>query len=107
MKIKVPKRIKIGAHTYSIGLTPHLHCDEARYGSCNHRTQEIKIWSEAPPSLRDECLIHETIHISELCHRIEVSDSDIDRISHAVLEFLSRNLDIQFDWSDIKTEGEE
>lgn len=102
MRVKIPKTIKIGAHTYSIKFNPHLHCDEARYGNCNHRTQEIQIWSEAPDSLKDECLIHEVIHIAELCCRIDVADSDIDRISHIILELLSENLGIEFDWSDIK-----
>jgi len=104
VKVRIPREIKVGAHTYSIGFSPHLHCDEARYGNCNHRTQEIQLWAESPPSLRDESLIHEVIHIGELCYRIDVSDSDIDRIAHLILEFLVRNLGIEFDWSEISKE---
>ena len=107
MKVKIPREIKIGAHTYSIGYDSNLHCDEGRYGNCNHRTQEIKVWSSNPPSLMDECLIHEVIHIGELCYRLDISDSDIDRIAHLILEFLTRNLGIEFDWELIKNQSEE
>ena len=101
MKVRVPRKIKMGIYTYSLSLTPHIHCDEARYANCNHRTQEIEIWSEAPPSMRYESLIHEVLHIAEVSHRIDVSDADIDRIAHTIAELFKENLGIEFDWSEI------
>ena len=102
MRVKIPKQIKIGIHSYSLAFTPHIHSDEGRYANCNHRTQEINIWSESPASLRYESLIHEVIHIAELTTRIDISDPDIDRIAHIIAELFKDNLGIEFDWSNIK-----
>ena len=102
MKVKIPKEIKIASHTYALKFSPYVHCDEARYANCNHRTQEITLWSEAPASIVNESFIHEVIHIAELCYRVDVTDADIDRIANVIMELLKDNLGIEFDWSDIK-----
>ena len=102
MKVKIPKEIRIGTHTYTLKFTPHIHSDDARYASCNHRTQTIEFWSEAPPSITNESLIHEVLHIAELCYRIDVSDADIDRIANVVMELLENSLGIEFSWEGIK-----
>ncbi len=102
MKVKIPQKIKIGTHCYSLSFTPHIHCDEGRYANCNHRTQEIQFWAEAPRSITNESLIHEVLHIAELFQRIEVSDPDIDRIANVIMILLKDNLGIEFDWSDIE-----
>ena len=102
MKVKVPNKIKVGAYTYGLTLNPHLHSDDGKYADCNHRTQQISIWTEAPPTVRYESLIHEVLHIAEFSCRIDVSDPDIDRIAYIMTELLQNNLGIELDWSDIK-----
>jgi len=102
VKVKVPKRIKIGTHTFTVKFDPHLHSDDKDYGLINYRTQEIKIWTEAPSSIQNEALLHEIIHLSQHVYRVELSDADIDRVAETIAEFLFNNLHLEFNWSDIE-----
>ena len=104
MKIKVPPEIKIGVHTYNISLDRNLRADNDRLGEINHRAQTIKIWMDAPPSMKDVSLIHEVLHVAEYCYRVNIIDADVDRIAHCICEFLG-NLGVEFDWRDIKEGG--
>ena len=101
MKIKVPREVKIGTHTFKVKLNPHLQTDEKNYGDINYRTEEIRIWADAPLSLRNEVLLHEIIHLAQHIYRVEISDPDIDRVAETIGQFLFNNLQIRFDWSDI------
>jgi len=103
MIIKVPREIKIGTHTFKVKLDPHLHADEEKYGQINYRTQEIRIWSDAPASTKNEALLHEIIHLAQHVYRVEITDQDIDRIAETIAQFLSDNLHIEFVWDDIPT----
>ena len=98
MKVTIPNKIKIGSHIYTIELKPHLHCDDGDYGQISYRKQNIKIWSDAPLSLRNQSLLHEVLHLSQHIYRVEISDADIDRVAETMAQLLD-NLDIQFDWS--------
>ena len=102
MKVKVPNKIKIGTHTYTVELDPHLNSDDKDYGQVNYRTQKIKIWSEAPLSIRNQSLLHEIIHLGQNIYRVEISDPDIDRVAETIGQFLMDNLEIELDWEDIK-----
>ena len=102
MKIKVPKKIQIGAHTYKIKIDKNLKGDGNRYGEVNYRTQEITLWGGCNPSLMMETLLHEVIHIGEFAFRIAISDEDIDRVAETITMLLRNNLDIEFVWDNIK-----
>ena len=101
LKIRVPKEIKIGTHTYRIILDRSIRTDDSRIGETNHRTQEVKIWTEAPLTMKNEALLHEIIHIAEFYFRVSVEDADIDRIAECMCDFLFNNLNLEFDWQDI------
>lgn len=101
MKIKIPKTVKIGTHTYSIELDPHLHSDEKDYGQINYRAQTIRVWLDAPLSIKNEALLHEVIHLAQSIYRVDISDADIDRVAETIGGFLFNNLGIEFDWSGI------
>jgi len=102
MRVKVPKTIKIGTHTYTIKFNHHLRSDDNKYAEVNHRTQAIDIWADAAVSLKNESLLHELIHIGEFIYRVEINDADVDRLAETVAEFLFNNLDIELDWSDVE-----
>lgn len=102
MKVKLPRKIKIGTHTYKIIFSPHLNSDDRDFGQINYRTQEIKIWTEAPGSLKNIALLHEIMHLSQHIYRVEVSDADIDRMAETIAELLFNNLHIEFVWDDIR-----
>lgn len=99
--IKVPRKIKIGTHTYKVIYDRSIRTDDDRIGETNHRTQVIKIWPEAPLSMKNECLLHELIHIAEYYFRVHIEDADIDRIAEGMCDFLFNNLGIEFIWDDI------
>ena len=101
MKARIPSKIKVGAHTYSIELDPYLIGDRNRYGEVCHRTERITIGSSEPVALRNQTLLHEVLHIGETFYRINISDDDIDRIAETILQFLD-SMGIEFDWADIK-----
>ena len=101
MKVKIPKQIKIGVHTYTISFNPYLLGDSRRHGEANHRKETIDIQSDNPDNLKLETLIHEIIHIAEFYYRVDISDPDIDRIAEVITEFIVDNLGIEFDWGDI------
>jgi len=102
MKVRIPPKIKIGTHTYSVIYDRDIRYDDDKIGICNHRTQTIKIWIDAPPSMKDEALLHELVHIAEYTYRVRIDDADIDRIAQCICDFLINNLGVEFDWSDIK-----
>jgi len=102
MKIKIPREIKIGTHTYSVSYDRAIRTDDEHIGQTNHRTQQIKIWTDAPLSMRNESFIHEVIHIAEYYFRVRIEDADIDRIAECMCDLLLNNLGTEFDWSEIK-----
>ncbi len=105
-KVKIPKEIKIGTHTYKVIFDRSIRTDDDRIGETNHRTQVIKIWTEAPLSMQNETLLHELIHIAEYYFRVRIEDADIDRIAECICDFLFNNLGLGFDWSDIEEVNE-
>ena len=105
MIIKLKNGVKIGTHTFKIKLDPHIHGDDKDYGQINYRTETIKIWKDAPLSIKNEALHHEIIHLSQHIYRVDISDQDIDRVAETFSEFLFNNLGIEYDWSDIPDIG--
>jgi len=103
MRVKIPLRIKIASHTYTICQSPNLLGDESRHGEVNHRTQQITLHSANPKSVKIETLIHEVIEVGKFAYRIDISDPDIDRTAETISQFLD-NLGIEFDWGNIKQE---
>ena len=101
IKVKVPQKIKIGAHTYSIRLNRHLLSDSNNHGAVNHRTQLIEIQADNPSDLKTETLVHEIIHVGSFCYRINIDDADTDRVAETITQFMSE-LGIELDWSGIK-----
>ena len=102
MKVKVPKQIKIGAHTYSVCYKQFLGKDMGFRGTIEHRLQEIWIDPDNPESQKAETLIHEVLHLIGSVFSTGLDDSNVDRIAEGFLELLANNLGIEFDWSDIK-----
>ena len=102
MKVKVPKEIKIATHTYRVGYDPHMRHDEACYGQVNHRTQTINIESSIPPSVKDQTLIHEIVHIVDKVYVCRMDEDDLERLSNGMAELLFNNLGIELDWSELE-----
>ncbi len=102
MIIKLPNKVKIGTHTYKIVFDSNMRGDDNLYGQVNYRTQEIRIWTDAPPSVRNETLLHEILHLAVQIYRVELTDPDIDRVAATIADFLFNNLGLEFNWDDIE-----
>lgn len=101
MKVKVPKQIKIGSHTYAVMYRYHLGKDEGFRGTIEHRPQEIHIDPINPLSQRNVTLLHECIHLITTVWSVGLDDDAIDRIAEGLGELLYNNFGIELDWSDI------
>ncbi len=102
MKIKLPKQIRIGAHTYTIRLNPDIHTDDRELGCVRHYHQLIEISPFTADSEKDECLLHEINHIIDRNYNQHLTEDNIDCMAQGMTELLRNNLEIEFDWSDIE-----
>ena len=60
--MKIPKTIKIGAHTYKISHRDEDGESDSRFGHCFPRNLVIYIDQRVPQSQQEETLIHEVAH---------------------------------------------
>lgn len=102
MRVKIPPKIKISTHTYSVVFDPHLRHDDGCYGVANHRKQTVNIESSIPPTLRDQTFLHEVVHIIDKVFVCRMNEDDLERMSNGFADLLFNNLGIELDWSDIE-----
>ena len=105
MKIKVPRQVQIGSHTYSIVKSQKELGDGNFYGEVNHRLQLIRINSERPPSQCAEALLHELLHIVDtILLRDKLDENRISLLSEGLSQAIYKGLNIELDWGDIPEE---
>lgn len=102
MKVKIPKQIKLGVHSYGIRYNSHLRCDEGSVGCSRHRSQVIEIEPDQADSQKYETFIHEVLHIIDRQYSCRLDEDDVDRIAEGFADFLFNNLGIELDWSEIE-----
>ena len=101
VRVKIPAEIKIGAYEYRLSLDANLREDEERDGTICFRKEEITVAGKAPMMRKNTALIHEVLHLADKNYEMQLNESQICQLSHAVAEFLFNNLGIDLDWSDI------
>ena len=101
MKVKVPKEIKIGAHTYNIMLRPNLMLDEKDDARANHRLGFIAIDPIWERTQRDECCLHEIVEVINRVWNCQLDHDNMDRLAEGFLVFL-QELGIVLDWAEIE-----
>ena len=64
--MKIPKKLKVGAHTYTVEFTKHKNEERGRYnwGKTMHESKRILIDKEVPESQKDETFVHEILHLA-------------------------------------------
>jgi len=102
MKVKVPKTVKIAAHSYKPFFREHLREEENKNGYINFRTGELAIEPDQTQENLDISLYHEIVHTIDRIYCCEISETDTERIAQGLAEFLKNNLGVELDWSDIK-----
>jgi len=102
MKIAIPKKIKIGIHTYSVEFNSLLWYEESLKGSVNHLKQVIQIDPVIAETQKCVTFLHEVIHVINDNYRCKLDDDEVDRIAEGIAELLKDNFNIDFDWRNIK-----
>ncbi len=103
MKVKISRKIQIGAHTYLVKRQANLIVDDNRDALAHHRLGFIGVDSALKGTQRDEAFLHE---INEIINRVwgcHLEHDNMDRLAEGHLVFLQQ-LGIEFDWSDISNE---
>ena len=102
MKVKIPRKVNIGAYEYDVrykkGMVKHSHST----GQCY--TSDAKIWIDPDElkQVRDVTVMHEIIHCIGDVEMIQYGEGEIDRLAHCLTRILRDNFKLEFDWSDIE-----
>lgn len=102
IKVKVPKKIKIGAHKACLKVVKYSRCDDNYRAYYHERKGEMGFDWQLSPIQRDRDLGHEVTHMIDVDKMCNLSEENISRIGNGWIEFLRDNLGIELDWSDIK-----
>jgi len=84
--MKIPKTVKIAAHTYHVIL---CNPDEIQKdcGELNRATLTMKIRKDLPQSAMEETFLHECLHAING----DLSEFQVDSLSMALYQFLKEN----------------
>lgn len=84
--MKIPKKLKIGAHKYSVLLVDQVD-PENNVGECCGEDLTIKIKRTQKETQLKETLLHEIIHASDA----HLTEAQVDRLGHILLQVLLDN----------------
>lgn len=93
--MKIPNKIKIGAHIYDIVFRDDL--DDEDFGTSRQKKLKIFINQEIPQTLQEETLFHEVIHNIYLQNGLSIGineteeEKQVQIISHGIYQFLKDN----------------
>ncbi len=93
--MKIPKKIKIGAHVYKVVFRDDL--DDEDFGICRPRKLTIFIDDTVPQTQREETFFHEVMHA--IFHQaglstpwdIEKEERKVQVLGHALYQVLKEN----------------
>ena len=102
MKIKVPRKIQIGGHLYSIVFNDGL-LDDTLTGAHNPRQNRIEISPHRPSVKWTETLLHEIVHsVNNVYANNRLGEDDVNAVSQGLFQVFAE-LGLALDWSDIPT----
>ncbi len=104
MEIKVPSRVKISGHEYTVVFRKNLHVDEDYTGLCLRRKQRLEIEPMQAESEKCVTLYHEIMHMINHIYGCDLEEKNIDRIAQGLTDFQRNNLHIEWNWNDIPIE---
>jgi hypothetical protein len=102
MKLKVPRKIKLGIYTYKIKFDKTMVFTTGNCGEHRPADGEIALAPGQSSTALSQCFFHEVIHHINSQYKIGLDEDNIDRLATGWAEFTERGLGIQLDWSDIK-----
>ena len=103
MKLTIPPKFKIGAHTFRIVWDEKHLLDLSLRGEIDYRKQIIRLMPDHPNSATFEALIHEILHGVNATSDIKSSEHYTNLTSQSLTQVLM-SLGIEPDFSQIKEE---
>lgn len=93
--MRIPNKLKIGAHTFAVIRGHGLAMDDNN-GKASQQTMQIFIRDDIPTSLQEETLIHEAYHVIRQILGSELKDDDqeeqhVQSTGHLLYLFLRDN----------------
>ena len=101
MKIKVPRKIKLGIYTYKIKFDPTLQLVNGNIGEHRPNKGEIVLTSYQSDTSKILTLNHEVLHHISSQYQLDLDEREIERLAHGFAEYM-QSLGIELDWSEIK-----
>ena len=102
MKIKVPREIKVGAHSYKVSYDAKLEERSKKIGFTDITNGIILIEPQQMNSAKLDVLIHELLHPIDFYYCAKtLTEEQVIGITTGLVNILD-GLGIEFDWSDIK-----
>ena len=102
MRVKIPREIKLGVWSYALSLVRGLKLKDGVWGDSQHVHYLLRIDKDLPEIERMATLIHEVLHIINEQYKAGLDEDTIGRLESGLTEFMTRNLNIEFDWSEIE-----
>jgi hypothetical protein len=102
MKIKIPRKIKLGIYTYKIMFDKTMILVDGNVGEHRPNSGVIALAPHMSNAGLYQSFNHEVLHHINSQYKLGLDEDAIDRLATGWAEFMERGLGIQLDWSDIK-----
>jgi len=100
MKVKIPRKIKLGVYTYTIKFDNTMQLTAGNVGEHRPFRGEIALAPYMSNTAKILTLNHEILHHVSDQYKMHLDEDAIDRLSFGWAEFM-QSLGIEFDWSEI------
>ena len=101
MKVKVPRKIKLGIYTYKIKTDKTLHLTSGNVGEHRPFKNEIVLAPYMSNTAKVLTFNHEVLHHISNQYQLDLDEKEIDRLAFGWAEFMQA-LGIELDWTLIK-----
>ena len=87
--MKIPKRLKIGGHTYNVEMVDRVETDpgEDNLGDCEWKLNRIRIKKGLPHTQTEETFFHEAIHALWT----DKKEDEVNQMAFKIYAFLKDN----------------
>jgi len=102
VKIKIPRKIRVGAYEYDVLAIKDLIYDHKLLGQALTDKETIKFDPSARYRVKCVTFWHEVIHAICDTYRLELKEEEIDRIAHGLVAVMIFDMGIEFEWAGVK-----
>lgn len=94
--MKIPRKVKVFAHTYSIKIDPLLSIESGTTGRCCSNTLKIELDPNVPESNQADTFLHEIMEALKYQLQLDLEHAALSQIATGVLTVIrDNNLDFR------------